>query len=60
MDNFKSDFLNVGIFLHPQIPDFKIISTKYCPILTNIHYWNAYLFSFQMMYKSQLKKKKYP
>jgi len=34
MDNFKGDFLNVSIFLHPQILDFQI-STKYCPILTN-------------------------
>ncbi len=28
------------------------ISAKYCPILT-IHQWNAYLFIFQGMYKSQ-------
>ncbi len=32
------------------------ISAKYCPILT-IHQWNAYLFIFQVMYKSQLRKK---
>jgi len=25
MDNFKGDFLNVFIFLHPQIPDFQIV-----------------------------------
>ena len=33
-DNFKGDFLNVLIFLHPQIPDVQNI-VKYCPILTN-------------------------
>ncbi len=22
LDNFKGDFLNIAIFLHPQIPDF--------------------------------------
>ncbi len=29
------------------------ISAKYCPIQQTIHQWEAYLFSFQMMYKSQ-------
>ncbi len=28
------------------------ISAKYCHIITNIHQWKAYLFSFHMMYKS--------
>ncbi len=23
LDNFKGDFLNISIFLHPQIPDFQ-------------------------------------
>ncbi len=32
------------------------ISAKYFPILTNVHQWKAYLFNFQMMYKSQFKK----
>jgi len=26
MDYFKGDFLSVLIFLHPQIPDFQILS----------------------------------
>jgi len=33
------------------------ISTKYCPILTNHTSMESYLFSFQIMYKSQFKKK---
>ncbi len=35
MDYFKGNFLNIEIFLHPQIPDFHRISAKYCPIVTN-------------------------
>ncbi len=26
LNNFKDDFLNISIFLHPQIPDLKILS----------------------------------
>ncbi len=25
LDNFKGDFLNILIFLQPQIPDFQIV-----------------------------------
>jgi len=25
MENFKGNFLNIFIFLHPQIPDFQIV-----------------------------------
>jgi len=32
MDNFKGDFLNVLIFLHPQISDFQIVVNS-CQIL---------------------------
>jgi len=37
MENFKGDFLNVSIFLHPQIPDFQKDASlpKKCPTLTN-------------------------
>ncbi len=28
-NNFKDDFLNIQIFLHPQIPDFQILSKPY-------------------------------
>ncbi len=28
LDNFKGDFLNILIFLHPQIPDFQIIASR--------------------------------
>ncbi len=31
LNNFKDDFLNISIFLHPQIPDFK-----YCPNHTSM------------------------
>ncbi len=27
--NFKDDFLNIKIFLHPQIPDFQILPKPY-------------------------------
>ncbi len=46
--NLKAIFLIFRFFLHPQIPDFQIF--------VSIHQWKA-LFSFQMMYKSQFKKK---
>ncbi len=26
LDNFKGDFLNIWIFLHPQIPDIQVVS----------------------------------
>ncbi len=29
MNNFKDDFLNIQIFLHPQIPDFQILFKPY-------------------------------
>ncbi len=50
LDNFKGNFLNILFFFAPSDSRFsnRCISTKYCPILTK-----AYLFSFQMMYKSQ-------
>ncbi len=35
LDNFKSDFLNNCIVLLPQIPDFQIVVSKYCPTITN-------------------------
>ncbi len=38
-------------FLHPQIPDLQIVVSQ--PNITSIE---AYLFSFQMMHKSQFKK----
>ncbi len=43
--------------LLPQIPDFLIVvsQAKYCPIITT-PYINAYLFSFQVMYKPQFHK----
>ncbi len=25
LDNFKGNFLNISIFLHPQIPDLQIV-----------------------------------
>ncbi len=28
LDNFKGDFLNILIFLHPQIPDFQIVVSR--------------------------------
>ncbi len=28
LDNFKGDFLNISIFLHPQTPDFKIYPSQ--------------------------------
>ncbi len=28
MDNFKDDFLNISIFLHPQIPAFQIVVSQ--------------------------------
>ncbi len=32
------------------------ISAKYCPLITNIHQWKAYLIRFQVIYKSQFLK----
>ncbi len=29
LNNFKGDFLNIVIFLHPQIPDFQILSNQW-------------------------------
>ncbi len=29
LNNFKGDFLNILIFLHPQIPDFQLLSKPY-------------------------------
>ncbi len=29
MNNFKDDFLNISIFLHPQIPDCQILYKPY-------------------------------
>ncbi len=34
----------------------SFISTKYCPIITNHTSMESYLFSFQMMYTSQIRK----
>ncbi len=45
--------------MHPQIPDFQIVLSQPNVVilsLQTIHQWKAYLFSFQMMYTSQLKK----
>ncbi len=28
LGNFKSDFLNIKIFLHPQVPDFQIVVSQ--------------------------------
>ncbi len=28
LDNFKGDYLNISIFLHPQIPDFQIVVSQ--------------------------------
>ncbi len=28
LDNFKDDFLNILIFLHPQIPDLQIVVSR--------------------------------
>ncbi len=28
LENFKGDFLNILIFLHPQIPDFQIVVSR--------------------------------
>ncbi len=28
LDNFKDDFLNILIFLHPQIPDLQIVVSQ--------------------------------
>ncbi len=47
--SFKKDFLNIFIFLHSQIPYFQIVIS-----LPNIVL--SYLFRFQLMYKSKLKK----
>ncbi len=53
--NFKGEFLNISIFFAPSDSRFSnsCVSAKYCPIITNIHQWKVYLFSFHMMYKSQ-------
>ncbi len=40
-------------FLHPQIPDFQIAVSQ-PNIVQTIHQWKYYLFSFQMMYTSQI------
>ncbi len=48
LENIKDDFVNIWIFLHPQIPDFQIVVSQ--PKKNNK---KAYLFSFQMMYKSK-------
>ncbi len=48
LNNFKDDFLNIQMFVHPQIPYFQILSKPYIN--------GNYLFSFQMMHKSQFHK----
>jgi len=44
METFKSDFQNILIFLHPQIPDFKLLYL--CQILSysTKPYINGHLF----------------
>ncbi len=32
-NNFKDDFLNIQMFLHPQIPDFQILSDHNKPYI---------------------------
>ncbi len=44
-NNFKDDFLNIQMVLHPQIPDLQILSDH-----TSME---ILLFSFQMTHKSQ-------
>ncbi len=44
----KAIFSIFRFFWHPQIPDFQIVVFS-----QTIHQWKAYLFSYQMMYKSQ-------
>ncbi len=40
LNNFKDDFLNISIFLHPQIPDFQILSYHNKPYINgNIIYF---------------------
>ncbi len=58
MNNFKGDFLNIWIFLLPQIPDFQIVVSQPNIVQSyqTIHQWKAYLFSFRIMYKSQFQK----
>ncbi len=54
----QRQFSQYLIFFAPSDYRFSnsCISAKYCPILTNIDQWKAYLFSFQMMYTSQFSK----
>ncbi len=54
LDNFNGDFLSISIFFAPSDSRFSnnCISSKYCPI----HQRKAYLFSFQMIYKSQFRR----
>ncbi len=48
-NNFKDDFLNIQMFLAPS-------DSRFSNILQTIHQWKYYLFSFQMMHKSQFPK----
>jgi len=58
LENFKGDFLNILTFFAASDSRFSnsCISTKYCPILTNHTSMEPYLFSFQIIYKSQFQK----
>ncbi len=44
MDNFKGDFLNILIFLHPQIPDFQILSYPNKPYINGKLIYSAFIF----------------
>jgi len=62
MDNFKGDFHKVSIFFAPS--DSKFANSYLSQTLSypkkKTYQWKAYVFCFQMMYRSQFKKKKYP
>ncbi len=42
-NNFKGDFLNILIFLHPQIPDLQILSYHNKPYINGKHIWPLWL-----------------
>ncbi len=50
-----NDFIWTTLFLHRQIPDFQIVVFR-SNMMYSIHQQKAYLFSFQVMYKSQFPK----
>ncbi len=50
-NNFKGDFLNIYIFLHPQIPDFQILSDHNKPYINGNIIYLAFIWYTNLNFK---------